>query len=126
MATTKEHNEIIKIVFDGNKHLKHVMSDDQIRQMTMIEGRWPVTQSPVCGHCERLGLWHKDSLGRKVGVCKSCGTTTLKPITYSTYLASGYDVDKTGATFRSIYLKDRAKDEINRLIYLPDYRRIEV
>jgi hypothetical protein len=126
MASNHQHNQLIKIVFDGNKHLKHVLSDDQIKQMTMIEGRWPLTKSPVCGHCERLGLWHKDSVtGKPVGVCRTCGTITKSPVTYASYLASGMDVDETGHTFRAVDGASRRKDKQNREIYLPDFRRLE-
>lgn len=126
MAGIKDHNDIIKIVFNGNKHLKHVMSDPEIRQMTFIENRWPATKSPVCGHCEKLGLWSKDTLTNKpIGVCKSCGTITKNPVTYATYLASKMDVDATGHTFRSIALADREKDNENREIYLPDCHYLE-
>ena len=105
MASIQEHNELIKVVFDGNKHLKHVLSADEIRQMTVMENRFPLTKLPVCGHCEKLGMWSK---GMQC-TCKSCGTITKKPITYSTYLASGYDVDSTGKTAQRV------------LSVLPDY-----
>lgn len=126
MATNWQHNQLLKIVFDGNKHLNHVLSDNDIKQMTMIEGRWPLSKSPVCGHCERLGLWHKDPVTNKpVGVCRVCGTITKNPITYSTYLASGMDVDATGHTFRALDRATRAKDQKNRELYLPNFRRLE-
>lgn len=126
MANNWQHNQLLKIILEGNKHLKHVLSDDELKQMTMIEGRWPLTKSPVCGHCERLGLWHKDSVtGKPVGVCRTCGTITHKPITYATYLASNMDVDETGHTFRQIAKADRDKDKVNREIYLPNFRRLE-
>jgi hypothetical protein len=110
---TKEHNNLIKIVFDGSKHLKHVLSNDQIRNMTMIESRFPLTKLPVCGGCEKLALWGRGGQG----YCPSCGTITKSPITYSSYLASGYDVDPTGTTFRSITYQK----EMDKRFILPDY-----
>jgi len=122
MATAAEHNQIIKIKFSGNTHLKHVLSNDEIRQMTMIEGRFPLTKLPVCGHCEKLGLWSRDILNDEIiGICKSCGTITKKPITYSTYLASKQDVDETGDTFRRMATIDKDRDYVNRFIYLPEF-----
>ena len=114
MATTAEHNQLIKICFDGSKHLKHVLSQDEIRQMTVIENRFPLTKLPVCGNCERLAMW---SQGMQA-TCRHCGTITKSPITYATYLASGYDVDQTGATAKEIM----NKSSIIREKVLPDYR----
>lgn len=125
MATPGQHNQIIKCVFDGNKHLKHVLSDQEILDLTMIEQRFPLTKLPVCGHCERLGLWHKDSNGKPIGYCKKCGTITRKPITYSTYLASKMDVDATGETFRSMLLVEKEAENYKRMVYLPDNSRME-
>jgi hypothetical protein len=125
MATAQQHNNIINVIFDGNKHLKHVLSDQDIAQMTMIEGRFPLTKLPVCGHCEKLGLWHKDSYTQKiVGVCRSCGAITKSPITYSTYLASRMDVDETGDTFRKMAIVDKHRDKMKRFIYLPEFNNI--
>jgi len=98
VSTISEHNRLIKVVFDGSKHLKHVLTNEIVRQMTIIEGRFPLTRLPVCGHCEKLGLWGPDG----AGYCQSCGTITKHPITYSEYLASGYDVDETGEAARSV------------------------
>lgn len=117
----KDHNKIIYKCYDGNPHLKHVLTVDDINKMTMIEGRFPLTKLPVCSHCEKLGMWHKDSLGRVVGVCVSCGTYTKNPMTYSEYLATGYDVDKTGDTFIRTLKKDREQRKKNELLYLPNY-----
>jgi hypothetical protein len=114
MATVAEHNQIIKMCFDGNKHLKHVLSNEEIRNMTIIENRFPLTKLPVCGSCERLAMWGKGGQG----VCRHCGTITKNPITYSSYLASGYDVDQTGTTFRSVAHKS---EMVKRDIILPDY-----
>jgi hypothetical protein len=122
VASVKEHNNIINVVFDGNKHLKHVLSDQEIVQMCLIEGRFPLTKLPVCGHCEMLGLWHTDSLTKKIiGVCRSCGAITKHPVSYSTYLASKQDVDETGDTFRRMAMVDKKKDVWNRFIYLPEF-----
>lgn len=117
MATTAQHNQIIKVVFDGNKHLKHVLSSQEIKDLTMIENRFPLTKLPVCGHCEKLGLWSQSG-GKPIGICKSCGSITKSPITYSTYLASKMDVDQTGDTFRSVNSRSKKMDEYNRKVYL--------
>lgn len=118
MASTAEHNQLIKVYFDGNKNLKHVLSSEEINNMTMIESRFPLTKLPVCSHCERLGFWGK---GMQC-VCKHCGSLTKNPITYSSYLASGYDVDPTGATARSVMQADmRLRQDV-----LPEYRNIEI
>ena len=111
-----EHNQLIKVIFEGNSHLNHVLSNDEVRQMTIIENRYPLTRLPVCGSCEGLAYWGKGM----VGVCRKCGTITKKPITYSSYLASGYDVDQTGATFRKVAYQG---EMIKRDIILPDYGR---
>lgn len=97
----KEHNELIKICFDGNKHLKHVLSQEEINKMCIIENRYPLTRMPVCGACEKLAMWHIGG----TAICKHCGTITKKPITYSSYLASGYDIDATGETAKSVLNK---------------------
>ena len=126
VATTYQHNKKISLIFKGNKHLRHVLSDKDIKQMTLIEGRFPLTKLPVCSHCEKLGLWHKDPITQKIiGVCRSCGSITHKPLTYSTYLASGYDVDSTGNTFRQMAMVDKKKEVVKRFIYLPDFSRME-
>ena len=116
MATVQEHNEIVKICFDGNKHLKHVLSMEEINKMTMIENRFPLTKLPVCGHCEKLAFWSQGMMA----TCKHCGTITKSPITYSSYLASGYDVDNTGHTAKNVMGKiEERRDKI-----LPDYGNI--
>lgn len=121
----RQHNQLVKVLFDGSKHLNHVLSDQDILDMTMIESRFPLTKLPVCGHCEALGLWTKDSKGKPMGYCKKCGTYTRKPLTYSTYLASGYDIDKTGDNFRRMLIVDRARENYKREVYLPDFSRLE-
>lgn len=115
MASIKQHNNLIKICFDGNKHLKHVLNNEEVRSMTMIESRYPLTKLPVCGHCEGLAYWGKNGCG----ICKKCGTVTKNPITYSSYLASGFDVDPTGATAKDVL---KTEQEIREII-LPDYGR---
>jgi hypothetical protein len=84
--------------------------------MTMIENRFPLSKLPVCGGCERLALWGKGMQG----ICKHCGTITKSPITYSSYLASGYDVDATGATARSVM----NQSEVARQELMPDYSKL--
>ena len=85
----------------------------EIEQMTMIENRFPLTKLPVCGGCERLGFWGKGMQG----ICKKCGTVTKNPVTYAEYLATGHDIDATGATARRVLSEER---EV-RSIILPDY-----
>ena len=117
------HHNIIKIIFDGNKHLKHVLSDKEIVQMTLIEDRFPLTKLPVCGHCEKLGLWSKDILTKKlIGVCRSCGSITKNPVAYSTYLASKMDVDPSGDTFRKMTKTEKKLNDFNRMKYLHEFR----
>ena len=111
MASIKEHNQLIKIVFNGNSHLKHVMSSEQIKQMTLIEGRYPLTRLPVCGHCEKLAHWYRGGQA----YCPNCGTYTKNPVTYASYLASGYDIDGTTAK----WMLDTEKKLRNKV--LPDY-----
>ena len=86
-------------------------------QMTMIENRFPLAKLPVCGGCERLAMW---SRGMQA-TCRHCGTITKNPITYSSYLASGYDVDATGATARTVL----GKTGTARSDYLPEYNKIK-
>lgn len=111
----QEHNNLIKVCFDGNKHLKHVMTDSQIKNMCMIENRYPLTKLPVCGGCERLAMWSRG----KQATCTHCGTITKSPITYSSYLASGYDIDPTGDTAKRVL--NLEKEKMKRQLILPDY-----
>jgi hypothetical protein len=117
-----KHHNILKYVFNGNKHLKHVLSDEDIKQMTLIENRFPLTKLPVCGHCEKLGLWSRGSKGEPVGVCRVCGTITKHPITYSTYLSKKMDVDPTGDTFRRMLNTEKKREEKKRILYLHDFK----
>jgi hypothetical protein len=126
MATDAQHNKLIQVIFDGNKHLNHVLTTEEINRMTMIEGRFPLTKLPVCGHCERLGLWHKDIITKKpVGICKKCGSITKSPVTYSTYLSQNMDVDATGDSFRKMSIVDKKYEAYKRMVYLPDFSRLE-
>ena len=104
----KDHNNLVKVMFDGNKHLKHVMTSEQIKKMTIYEGRYPLTRMPVCVGCEKLAYWNEDN-----AYCPHCGTITKKPVTYSSYLASGYDVDK-GIAGKMLDLDKRKR-------FLPNY-----
>lgn len=122
--SVNKHHQILKVVFDGNKHLKHVLSQDEIKDMTLIENRFPLTKLPVCGHCEKLGMWSNEN-GRPIGVCRSCGTITRNPITYSTYLSSKMDVDETGDTFRSMLQVEKNLEERKRFLYLHEFKNIE-
>jgi len=121
-----KHHDIIKVVFDGNKHLKHVLSNEEIRTMTLTEDRFPLTKLPVCGHCEKLGLWSRDALTKKpIGICKSCGSITKSPVTYSSYLASKMDVDKTGKTFRGLLNVQKKIDGYNRFVFLHKFKNLD-
>lgn len=120
----KEHNNLIYKCYEGNPHIKHILLNDDINRIAMIEGRFPLTKFPVCSHCESLGLWHTDKNNKEVCVCTKCGTYTKNPMTYSEYLATGYDVDKTGETFRNTLKKDRDLRKRKELLYLPEYNNI--
>lgn len=115
LATIKEHNNLIKICFDGSKHLNHVLSNEEVKKMTLIESRFPLTKLPVCGHCEQLAMWSRNG----TAACRNCGTITKNPITYSSYLASGYDIDATGQTAKNI-LEDRSRVSV----ILPEYGKV--
>lgn len=126
MATVGEHNKLIGYHFNGNKHLKHVLSNEEIKDMTMIEERFPLSKLPVCAHCERLGLWTRDFLTKKpCGYCKACGSITRQPVTYATYLAQKMDVDATGHTFKQMSEVDKKCENYKRLVYLPDFTSLE-
>ena len=51
-------------------------------------------------------------------MCPKCGWITKVPITYSQYLAQGYDIDK-GYTAREVL---KARDKAT--MHLPDYGKI--
>jgi len=118
---TKEHNNLIAKCYEGNPHLKHVLTVEDINKMSMIEGRFPLTRLPVCSHCEKLGMWSHDANNEAVGICLACGSITRRPMTYSEYLAKGYDVDKTGENFRKMAQTDKDFRENTKLI-LPNYK----
>jgi len=46
-------------------------------------------------------------------------------MTYSSYLASGYDIDRTGDSFRRMAIVDKECEEYKRRVYLPDFNRLE-
>lgn len=110
----KNHNKLIKMSLGHNKHLNHVMTSGEIRKVTAIENSYPLTRMPVCNHCEKLAYWNHGGAW-----CPSCGTYTKTPITYSSYLASGFDIEtgtgtKVGIAKRMMELNKRKK-------ILPDY-----
>lgn len=122
METNSQHNKLIKLVFDGNKHLQKILSNEDVKKMCITEGRFPFTKLPVCGHCENLGLWSEDKIKKiPICICSMCGTITYNPVTYSAYLMTGMDVDKTGKTFREMSSLQKKIDEFNRNTYLPEY-----
>jgi hypothetical protein len=126
MINDTQRNKLFCYDFGANKHLRKVLLDEEIVNMTIIEDRFPLTKLPVCGHCESLGYWHKDPLiGKPVGICKKCGTITKHPVTYSTYLARGYDIDRVGDSFRRMAEVDKKCDAYKRAVYLPDFNRLD-
>jgi len=118
-----QHNKLIIKCYEGNPHLKHVLTNTDINRIAMLEGRYPITKFPVCSHCERLGLWTQVD-GIPSGYCEICGTYTRNPMTYSEYLSKGFDVDETGETFRKMSKVDKELREKNKLFYLPEYKTI--
>jgi hypothetical protein len=69
-----------------------MLTNDTVRLMTMVEGRCPIAKQPMCGWCERVALWGRGADGSMVAYCHVCGSTTSKPMTYSEYIANGYDI----------------------------------
>ena len=94
------------------KHLKHVLTQPMIDKMCRIEARYPLAKLPVCGHCERLGMWGKGGICH----CLKCGTITTKPVTLAEYYAAGYDMDGATGEDRSQVMHEK----IARNIILPD------
>ena len=92
MATIKEHNKLIKVVFGGTKHFKHILTRDEYSKITQLEKRYPISRRPVCEGCESLAWWDKGWQA----FCPSCGTITKNPITLSEYYTKGCDLDKSG------------------------------
>ena len=89
--TTQQVKDIIKLSYN-NKHIKHILSDKKINEMTQLEQRYPLTRLPVCNHCEALGLWGFTKMQEPAGYCQKCGTITVDPISYAEYLINGYDL----------------------------------
>jgi hypothetical protein len=85
-------NRLFKCINGDKSHFRHMLTNDTVRLMTMIEGRCSVAKQPMCGWCERVALWNRGSDGRPVAYCHVCGSTTSNPITYAEYLANGYDI----------------------------------
>ncbi len=107
-----EQNDFLFKVMHDQKHMKHILTQKDIKQMAFVEARYPVAKLPVCSHCERLAMWGTNG----IAVCTHCGTTTLKPITLAEYYVKGYDLD--GATGED---KAQVKHErIAREILLPE------
>ena len=112
MATIDQHNQIMKVNFGHSKHFKHILTNDDIRRMTVVEGRYPISRLPVCAGCEQVAYWGHGGQG----VCPDCGTITKNPITLSEYMVKGYDIDKTG------YGRDTAPEMQVRDVLLPEYK----
>ena len=91
----KINDDILKIS-TNDKHMKHILTNKRVEEMTMVQKVFPITGLPVCGHCEGLGFWGKvkvgNNMGTKTGTCWMCGTVTLNPVTYGEYLVAGYDL----------------------------------
>lgn len=114
MATIGQHNNsLIKVILNGSKHLKHVLTSKEIVKMSLIEKSYPLSRLPVCGHCEKLAYWHTGGQAW----CPKCGTYTKKPFTYADYLACGFDIDSSCATSRAMLEYERKRRK-----KLPVYR----
>ncbi|MFA4834910.1 MAG: hypothetical protein WC749_02395 [Dehalococcoidia bacterium] len=90
MATIKQHNNLIKVMFGHENYYKHILTNEAVRRVAHMEGRFATSKLPVCASCERLGLWHH---GRTC-YCQNCGTVTKNPITFAEYYVQGYDLDR--------------------------------
>jgi len=115
--TRNNNQKLIKVLYD-NPSIKHVLDNDDIKKMCLIEGSYPFTKLPVCNGCEGLALWHRDEFDNVVGVCTKCHTVSKNPVTYSEYLLEGYDVDSSGKTFRELSELGKTKLAKDRLLYL--------
>lgn len=116
MASIAEHNDEIRTIFQSNKHYRHILTVDKINEMANIEKRYPVSKFPVCGHCERTGLWGKDKVTKKPACyCSACGTVTKNPITLSEYYIQGYDIDGAGFSGKN----DARREKQARNIIIP-------
>lgn len=56
MSESKELNNKLLKIFNDNKHIKHILTNDDIKRMCFVEGRYPFTRLPVCNNCERLAM----------------------------------------------------------------------
>lgn len=92
MKDFRRENKLYKVINGSRSHYRHMLTDDTVRRMTMVENRCSVAKQPMCGFCERVALWNRGPDGRPVAYCHACGSTTLNPITYAEYLANGYDL----------------------------------
>lgn len=88
----KKTNRIYKCIAGETLHWRHFLTGPMVRRMTLIENRYPVTQLPMCGNCEKAAMWHHNTQGDMVGWCEECNTTTVNPITFSEYLVEGYNL----------------------------------
>lgn len=113
----KLNNKLLKI-FNDNKHVKHILKNDDIKKMCFIEGRYPFTKLPVCNNCEGLAMWHKDTFDNLIAYCTKCHTVSKNPMPYSEYLVDGYDIDSTGKAFRELSENEKTKLAKKRLLYI--------
>ena len=56
IGRTKSLNNKLLKIFNENKHIKHILTNEDIKKMCFTEGRYPFTKLPVCNNCERLGM----------------------------------------------------------------------
>ena len=112
------NNKTIIKLMKGNKHFKHILTNETVKRMCMIEDRYSFTKLPVCSGCERLALWTRSDRGGKACYCTMCNTYTREPMTYSDYLANGEDIDATGKTFREMSEKEKTKLVKDRILYV--------
>lgn len=104
MATIREHNRLIRVMFGGTKHFRHVLTMDDLAKLNRLEERYPYSRRPVCEHCESLAYWDKGG----EAFCPKCGTITHNPITLSEYYVKGYDLDGSAfARHKERDLRDR-------------------
>lgn len=109
------NNHVLIKVMKDSPHLKHILTNEKVRQMCLIEDRYAFTKLPVCSGCERLGLWTR---GKRC-YCEICGTYTHNPRTYAEYLTEGCDIDSTGHTFKALSQKQKTKIAKDRILYIP-------
>ena len=99
-------SDIIKLSYNDN-HIRHVLSNDKVNEMTQIENRYPISRLPVCNHCEALGIWGFTKMREPAGYCEKCGTITVGPISYAEYLVSGYDLPDNMSSEKKSEIKAR-------------------